>query len=192
VTQVARPQPQRRPFLTQPWEGGVTGWVAVFGAILIEFIAGIVTNTVSMPVAAPVLLVPAAIAVALGLWQWQQARSIRAEPVPWWHLIGIGVALLAWIIWPIVPTALQGVNNAHDACTLVYTAAPSCLARANSALTGSNVTWWVTGAVIVALLPLVRKSRIAVWAAIPVAFAGCQLSSHFLELLLVHYHATGL
>jgi hypothetical protein len=190
VTQVA--QPQRRPFLTQPWEGGVTGWVAVFGAVLFEFIAGIVTNTASMSVAAPVLILPAAIAVGLGLWQWQQARSIRAEPVPWWHLIGIGVALLAWIIWPIVPTALQGVNNAQDACTLVYTASPSCLARASSALTDSNVTWWVTGAVIVALLLLARKSRIAVWAAIPVAFAGCQVSAHFLELLLVHYHATGL
>ena len=34
---------------------------------------------------------------------------------------------------------------------------------------------------------LARRSRIAVWAALPAALAGCQLASHFLEQLLLHY-----
>jgi hypothetical protein len=34
---------------------------------------------------------------------------------------------------------------------------------------------------------LARRSRIAAWAALPIAFAGCQLASHFLEQLLLHF-----
>ena len=32
-------------------------------------------------------------------------------------------------------------------------------------------------------------ARIAAWAAIPTALAGCLLATHFLELLLVYYHS---
>ncbi len=191
MTAVAPIQRTKRPFLTLPWEGGLTGWIVVFGAILIELIGGVVTNTISMRIAAPVLVIPAVVAVVFAVAQWLQALSINDQAAPWWHLVGIGIALFAWIIWPITPPMLQPISNAHDACTMLYTATPHCVALAQGAMTGSDVTWWLTGATIVALLPLVRQSRIACWAAIPVAFAGCQLSSHFLELLLVHYHAVG-
>jgi hypothetical protein len=177
------------PFLVLPWQGGATGWVVVFGAIIVLIIAGLVTNTSPMAVAAPILIAPAAVAVGLGVAQWYQVRSFGAERSSWVHFGGIAIALLAWTFWPISPPGLQGTGNASDACSLIYTDTPSCLARAASAFTGSTVTWWVTGALILALAPLVRQSKIAAWASIPVAFAGCLLATHFLELLLVHYHA---
>lgn len=182
---------QRTPFLTQPWEAGITGWIVVFGAILIEIVGGIIVNSMSMTVAAPVLIAPAAIAAGFGVVQWIQMRSARVERPSWWHMAAIGMALFTWVVWPVTPSALLAVHSAHDACATLYTSTPGCIALATSAMTGSNITWWVTGAVIVALAPLARRSRIAAWATIPVAFAGCQLAGHFLELLLLHYHFPG-
>lgn len=180
-----------RPFLTQPWQGGITGWIVVFGAALFELVAGIVANAMSMAVAAPLLIVPAAIAVGFAVTQWVQMRQVRDEPASWWHFVGIAAALFSWAVWPYVPSALQPIANAHDACVMMYTATPGCLARATSAMDNSHITWWLTGAIIVAMAPLARRSRIAAWAPIPVAFAGCQLAGHFLELLLLHYHVPG-
>ena len=185
-------QPTRSmPFLTRSWQAGVTGWIVIVGAVVFELVAGIIVNTMSMAVAAPVLIAPAAIAVVLGVMQWFQARSVRAEPVNWWHLSAIPLALFTWVAWPVTPSALLPLHNANDVCTFLYTATPSCIARAMSAMTDSHITWWVTGALIVALAPLARRSRIAAWATIPEAFAGCQLAGHFLELLLLHYHFPG-
>jgi hypothetical protein len=189
TTQV-QPTPST-PFLARSWPAGVTGWIVIFGAVLVELIAGVVVNATSMAVAAPVLIAPAAIAVGFGIVQWVQARSVRVERPSWWHVGAIGMALFTWIVWPVTPSALLPIHNAHDACTMVYTATPACVTRAADAMTGSDITWWVTGAVIVALVPLARRSRIAAWATIPVAFAGCQLASHFLELLLLHYNFAG-
>lgn len=179
------------PFLARSWQGGITGWIVIFTAVLVELIAGVVVNTSSMTVAAPVYVIPAAIAVVFGLVQWWQARSANIERVSWWHLGAIAAALFTWIVWPVTPSSLQTAPTASDACTMLYTATPDCLARATSAMNGSHITWWVTGVLIVALAPLVRRSRIAAWAAVPVAFAGCQLAGHFLELLLLHYHFPG-
>jgi len=184
-------QVQSRPFLTQPWEGGVTGWIVVLGAVVIELAGGAVTNVMSMAVAAPVLVAPAAIALGFGVAQWLQMRSVHDEPVHWWHFAGAAAALFTWVVWPVTPSVLQSVPNARYACTVLYTATPACLARVGSAMTDSRVTWWVTGALIIALLPLVRRSKIAAWATIPIAFGGCQLAAHFLELLLVHYNFPG-
>jgi hypothetical protein len=189
MTQV---QPKRgTPFLTRPFQAGITGWIVVFGAVVFELVAGIIVNSMSMAVAAPVLIAPAAIAVGFGAAQWWQARSIQADAVSWWHLGAVALALFTWVVWPVTPSALLAVHNAHDVCTVIYTATPSCVARAMSAMSSSHVTWWVTGAVIVAMAPLARRSRIAPWATIPVAFAGCQLAAHFLEVLMLHYHFNG-
>jgi len=179
------------PFLTQPWEAGITGWIVVFGGSLVELVGGIVTNSMSMAIAAPILIAPAAIAVGLGLAQWWQVRSRGSDRANWWHLAGIAAALFTWLVWPITPTALIPIANARDACFMMSTATPACLARATSAMDNSHIAWWVTGALIVALAPLARRSRIAAWAAIPVALAGCFLAAHFLELLLLHYHVPG-
>ena len=46
------------------------------------------------------------------------------------------------------------------------------------------------GALVLAAALLARRYRIAAWAAIPAAFAGCQLARHFLELLR-HHQASG-
>ncbi len=181
----------RRRFLAQPWQGGVTGWVVVFGALVLELIAGIVVNSMSMAVAATVLIIPAAVAIGFGCAQWLQVRASKAEPVPWWHLAGIAAGLFTWQAWPIVPSALQTVSSPRDVCTMIFTATPDCLARAASALSANHLVFWITGAVIVALGLLARKSRIAVWSATPVALAGCQLAAHFLELLLLRYHVPG-
>jgi hypothetical protein len=188
----AQPTP-KMPFLARPWQGGMTGWIVIFGAVLLELIAGVVVNTMSMAVAAPVLIAPAAIAVGFGIAQWVQVRSVgaRVDRPSWWHLGAIAAALFTWVAWPVTPTALAQINTASDACTMLYTTTAGCLARAMNAMTSSDVTWWVTGAVILALAPLARRSRIAPWAAIPVALAGCQLAGHFLELLLLYYHFPG-
>jgi hypothetical protein len=53
------------------------------------------------------------------------------------------------------------------------------------------VAWWSTAALILIAALLTRRSRIAAWAAIPVALAGCQLATHFLEELLIHYQVSG-
>jgi len=182
---------QSKPFLTRSFQAGVTGWIVVFVAMLIELIAGVVVNAMSVTVAAVALIVPAAIPVGIGIVQWVQMRSVRAERPSWWHLGAIAAALFTWVVWPVTPSALLPIHNAHDACTMVYTATPDCVARAMSAMTNSDITWWVTGALIVAIAPLARRSRIAAWATIPLAFAGCQLAGHFLEVFLLHYHFSG-
>ncbi|HYK27983.1 MAG TPA: hypothetical protein VEV61_08440 [Streptosporangiaceae bacterium] len=187
MTQVQPRQPM--PFLAQPWQGGITGWIVVFGAIIVELVGGIVVNSMSMAVAAPVLIAPAVIVLAFSVAQWVQMRSFRSERPSWWHMGAIAMALFTWAVWPVSPSALQ--SNAHDTCSVIYTATPDCIARVTSATTSSNITWWVTAGLIVALVPLARRSRIAAWATIPVAFAGCQLASHFYQLLLLHYHFVG-
>ena len=35
---------------------------------------------------------------------------------------------------------------------------------------------------------LARRSRIAAWAAIPAALAGCQLATYFLNQIVLYYH----
>lgn len=177
------------PFLTLPWEAGITGWIVVFGALIAELVGGIVTGQLSMAIAAPVLLAPVAVAAGFAVVQWQQVRSSRAEPASWWHLAGIAAALFAWLVWPRTPSALAGVSGARNACVMLSSATPDCLRRAADAMNHSNLAWWLTGALIVAAALLARRSRIAAWAAIPAALAGCQLATHFLELLLLHYHA---
>lgn len=189
MTQVQPTPPM--PFLARSWHAGVTGWIVVFGAVIVELAGGVVVNAMSMAVAAPVLIAPAAIAVGFGIVQWVQMRSVRDGRPSWWHLAAVGMALFTWVVWPVTPSALLPIHNARDACTMIYTASPGCVARAMSAMSSSDITWWVTGVAIVALVPLARRSRIAAWAAIPVAFAGCQLAGHFLELLLLHYHFAG-
>jgi len=43
------------------------------------------------------------------------------------------------------------------------------------------LAWWSTGALIFIAALLARRSRIAAWAAIPAAFAGCELATYFLS-----------
>jgi uncharacterized membrane protein len=184
-------QVQDRPFLTVPWQAGITGWIVVFGAVVVELVGGVIVNAMSMAVAAPVFIAPVAIAVGFGVAQWLQMRSVRDEPASWWHFAGIAAGLFTWQAWPVTPSQLQPIANAHDACVMMFTATPACIARATTAMDNSHIIWWVTGGVIVALALLVRRSKIAAWAAVPVALAGCQLAAHVLELLLLHYHVPG-
>ena len=59
-------QVRSSPFLTRPWEAGITGWIVVFGGLL-ELVAGIVTNSMSTAIAAPILIAPAAIAIGFAV-----------------------------------------------------------------------------------------------------------------------------
>jgi hypothetical protein len=185
-------QVQPTPFLARPWQGGITGWIVVFGGFLVELVGGIVTNTMSMAIAAPILIAPAAIAIGFAVAQWWQARSSGADRASWGHLAGIAAALFTWVVWPTTPSALVPIKSAHDACLMMHSPTPACIARATTAMDASHIVWWGTGVLIVALVPLARRSRIAAWAAIPVAFAGVQLAAHFLELLLLYYHTPGI
>lgn len=181
------------PFLARPWQGGITSWIVVFGALIAELVGGIIVNAMSGVVAPVVLLAPAAIAIGFAIVQWIQTQRSDVEPAKWWHLVGIAAGLFAWQAWPVVPGPLQTVtvSTPTNICTVIYTATPNCLAQVHSALTDNHIAFWVTGAVIVALIALVRKSRIAAWSATPIALAGCQLASHFLELLLLRYRVPG-
>jgi hypothetical protein len=100
------------------------------------------------------------------------------------------MALFTWVVWPVTPAVLQ-TGSARSACEAIYTATPDCIARVMSTTTSSNFAWWATAGLILGLALLARRSRIAAWASIPVAFAGCQLAGHFFQLLLLHYHFVG-
>ncbi len=184
-------QTQPPPFLTLPFQAGVTAWIIVFGGVVYELIAGIVTQTAPTAVTIPVLALPVVVALTFAIIQFVQVRAINAERPSLWHLGAIVLGLLVWQFWPVTPPVLLPIHNAHDACVFMFTATPACVAQAKSAYFASHLTWWLTGGLIVALIPVVRYSKIGVWAALPLAFAGCQLSAHFLQLLLHHYHVTG-
>jgi hypothetical protein len=92
-------------------------------------------------------------------------------------------------VFPTKPGIFATESSARAVCYSIYTATPACLSRATQAMDGHNLTWWLTGGLILAAALLARRSRIAPWAAIPLAFAGCLLAAHFLQLVLLYYHA---
>jgi len=182
------------PLLAQPWAGGAAGWLVVSGALVADIVAGIVTNKAPVLVATLVLAFLAAVAVGFSVVQYQQARSCGAEPASWWHLGGIALAAIAWLAWPTSPGVLSGVSSARQACNVLLSRpAPTadCLARASHAIDSRNLVWWLTGALILMMAPLSRRAKMAAWAAIPIALAGCLLATHFLELLILHYQPGG-
>lgn len=188
---MAEAQPSRGRLLTQPFEAGVTGWVVVFGALIAVLAGGAVTGNLATAVTLPVLALPVVVAFSFAVVQWWQVRSSAAEPASWWHLTGIAAAVFTWWVWPTVPGTLAGASTPRAACyVLPATAATSpadCLRRAAQALDAHNIAWWSTAALIVVAALLARRSRIAAWAAIPAALAGCELAAHFLTQLLRYY-----
>jgi hypothetical protein len=181
------------PLLTQPWSAGVTGWIVVFGAIIAELAGGAaVANQTSTALAVSVLIVPVVVAFGFAVVQWWQVRSASPERANWWHLGGIAAALLTWALWPTVPGALANtgvLSGGHSFCDVLPTAqVADCLHRAAQAADGHNLAWWSTGVVIGIAALLARRSRIAAWAAIPAALAGCQLAAYFLNQFALHYN----
>lgn len=191
--------PGPAPLLTQPFAAGMTGWVVVCGAVVAELAGGAaVANQMSAAIALPVLILPVAVAFGFAVVQWWQARSSAAEPASWWHLTGVAAAALVWLLWPTVPGALGGteaVGSTHSDRAFCYVlptpAASGCLHRVAQAFDNHNLTWWSTGALILIAALFARRSRIAAWAAIPAAFAGCQLATYFLNQVVLYYHLTG-
>jgi hypothetical protein len=72
--------PASRSLLAQPWSGGMAGWLVIVGALVIEMVAGIVTNSASTMVAAPVLAFPVAVAVAFRRRPVAAGALIRSRP----------------------------------------------------------------------------------------------------------------
>jgi hypothetical protein len=169
----------------------MTGWIVIVGGVVYELIVPIFIQSASNPVTFAVLAVPVVVALVLAVIQLQQVRATNSERPSWWHLSAIAIALIVWQFFPVTPPVLLPIHGAHDTCGFMYTATPACIAVAKSAYFASNLSFWITGALIVALIPLVRYSKIGVWTAVPLAFAGDQLSLHFLQLMLHHYHVTG-
>jgi hypothetical protein len=180
--------PSSVPWLAQPWEGGVTGWIVVFGALIFVLVAAIVTNNSANSVALLVLLVPVVVVFGFALLQWWQVRSSGIDPASWWHLTGPGAGLVIWLIFPTAPGVLGGVSNAVGACAaLPTTDTAGCLRVASAAYNSHNLTWWLTLVAIALGALLTRRSRIAAWGAIPVALAGCEIANHYLQALLSLY-----
>ncbi len=186
--------PRPEPLLTQPFAGTMTGWVVIFCAVIAELIGGaVVGNQASAAIAVPVLIAPVVVAFGFAVVQWWQVRSSGAEPTSWWHLGGIAAAAITWLLWPTVPSALQGTGvpggmpKGHGFCYILPNPAP-CLHRAAQAADDHYLAFWCTGAVIVLAALLTRRSRIAAYAAMPAALAGGQLSAFFLTQFVLYYH----
>jgi hypothetical protein len=181
----------REPFLVRPFEAGVTGWLVVFGAILAELVGGAVTFSRFTSAAVPVLIVPAVVAAGFGLVQWWLVWRAGADRASWWHLGAVAGALIVWFMWPVAPGPLDGsTGSAQQLCNALPTDnTANCLSQAAPALAASRLSWWLALGLILACGLLVRRSRIAVWASLPIALAGCQLSSHFLQQLYLHFAA---
>jgi hypothetical protein len=188
--------PRPAPWLTQPFEAGLTGWIVVCGAVIVELAGGAaVANQASTLIALLVLIIPVVVVSGFAVLQWWQVRSSRAEPAPWWHLAGIAAAALTWILWPTVPgaltgtTAISGPRSAEAFCYVLPAAeASDCVRRTAQAFDNHNLAWWTTGAVILIAALLARRSRIAAWGAIPIALAGCQIATYFLNQIVLYYH----
>jgi hypothetical protein len=174
----------------------MTGWIVVFSAVVVELIGGaIVANRTSVVVALAVLITPVVVVFGFAVVQWWQVRSVGADPAPWWHLAGVAAALFTWQVWPTVPgpliatTAVSSTSNARAFCLVLPTgAAHDCLRRTAEAFDHHGQVWWSTGALILIAALLARRSRIAAWGAIPVALAGCQLATWFLNQIVLYYH----
>jgi hypothetical protein len=180
--------PQAAPLLTRPFEAGMTGWVVVFGAVIAELAGGAAAAT-RMPavIAVPVLIFPVAVALGFAVVQWWQARSWGTELASRWHLAGVAAAVLTWLLWPIVPGVLAGTGTltctgrSQAFCYVTPSTAEAAYLRSLALAADYHVVaWWSTGALILIAALLARRSRIAAWAAIPAAFAGCELATYFL------------
>jgi hypothetical protein len=121
--------------------------------------------------------------------------AVVAVPLIWCrvrklvHLAGVAAALFAWLIWPTAPGGAcrsrrqraGGLQRPSDHAN------HSCLTLAARALDAHNLTWWLADALNLVAALLTRRSQIAAWAAIPIAFAGCELATYFLQALVNHY-----
>jgi hypothetical protein len=181
---------RRQPLLVRPFQAGMIGWIVVFGATVVVLAGGAITSQKSLAVALPVLVIPVAVAFGTGVVQWWQVRAAGADRTSWWHLLAVPAAVLVWYLWPNVPNALNEANgsSATSVCGILPTdETTACLHRAAPAVDAHNLAWWLALALIAAGALLGRRSRIAVWSSIPIAFAGCLLASAFLEQLVLHY-----
>jgi hypothetical protein len=184
------------PLLTRPFEGGLTGWAVVSGGVIAELVGGaVVANQLSTSTAVLVLVLPVVVMFGFAVVQWWQVRSSGAEPASWWHLGGPAAGLLIWVLWPTVPgplsgtTTVSGTSPGQAVCSILpVTAVADCLRRTAQAYDHHNLAFWSTGALILIAALLTRRSRIAAWAAIPAAVAGCQLATYFLNQIVLYYH----
>jgi hypothetical protein len=191
-------RPRPAPLLTQPFAAGMMGWIVVCGAVVAELAGGAaVANQTSTAIAVLVLALPVVVAFGFAAVQWWQVRSSGAEPASWWHMAGIAAAALTWLLWPTIPGALASTGagpsttSGQAVCNVLPNPAMSeCLHRAAQAFDSHNLAWWSTGALILIAALLARRSRIAAWAAIPAALAGCQLATYFLNQFVLYYHLT--
>lgn len=180
--------PRPAPPLTQPFLAGVTGWVVVFGAVVAEVAGGAVAGQKPAAIVVPVLIFPVVVVYGLAAVQWWQARSWGVEPASRWHLVGVAAGALTWLLWPTIPWALvylgalPGTGSGQGFCgTLPSATQADYLRCAARAVDNHDLVWWSAGALILIAALLARRSRIAAWAAIPAAFAGCELAAYFLS-----------
>lgn len=180
--------PRPAPLLAQPFPAGMTGWVVVFGAVIAELTGGAAASQMPATIAMLVLIFPVVVAYGFAVVQWWQARAWGAEPASRWHLAGIAAAVLTWLLWPTVPRALADIgvlpvpSNSQAFCgALPSTAQADYLRCVAQAVDNHDLAWWSTGALILIAALLARRSRIAAWAAIPAAFACCELATYFLN-----------
>jgi hypothetical protein len=194
---VADRPPKAAPLLTQPFEAAMAGWIVVFGAVLAEPAGGAaVANQTSAAIAVPVLIIPVVVAFGFAVVQWWQVRSSAAELASWWHLTAAAAAAVVWLVWPTIPgpladtTAAAGPSGGRAFCAVLPTAAmvAGCLRRTAQAYDRHDLAWWSTAALILIAALLARRSRIAAWATIPLALAGCQLATWFLNQIVLYYH----
>ena len=180
------------PLLVRPFDGAVTGFVVVFLAMAVEIVSGAFASRMSPAVTIPLLVGPVVVAYGVALLQWWQVRAAGADRPSWWHLGAVVAALILWYVLPREPQQLAPFQNAGSAClSLPIPAHTDCIPRAAQAFDNYTLVWWSAFGLILVGAMLARRSRIAAWAALPVALAGAILADNMLEQLLVHFNVSG-
>lgn len=173
--------------MARSWWLGCEAWVASVGLFVLALLGAAVTNLWSTAAMAAVLAVPAVLAAAVAGYEWWTARAYGQvlEPL---HLLGVGLGLLTWLIYPTAPGDLPFNPSSDHLCRSVGQAhATGCLARADAARLHSHLAWISTGVLIFLLALLTRRSRTAAWATPAVALAGAAFALHFLEAFVRSY-----
>lgn len=154
-------------------------WIVCVAGLAVVLIGGAVTNRMSFAVAAATLGTPAAIFVGFAVAEWLEARRTGVV-LARGHLAGPGVAVVLWLLYTAGGGGDLYFGKNYYCQSFIGDPAVACLRDAGQALHRGHLVSWVGLAVVVALTPLARRSRIAAWSTIPIALAAQTLALHFL------------
>lgn len=175
------------PRMARSWWLGCQAWAVALGGFVVVLLGAMVTHLKSTPVMGLTLGVPVAAVVALSVQEFLAARR-HTTRLSRMHLFGVAIGLLVWLLYPTAPGDLSFNPSPEALCRYAQRpGSPECLAHAGAARLHAHVAWFATGALILLLAPLARRSRSAAWGTAAVGFAGAAFALHFLEVFVHPY-----